>query len=607
MEKLNKDKKRNSFSPKKNEKNCTINVVTIDKVRIGKSIIERKYLQKETQYMKNAKLYNTIINYFNNISNLSENEKEEIKNKIFLKISQCYRISRQKITKSRFEILRIIGKGGFGNVKLCKDKITNEIYAMKKIKLKTIINKAQLLHIKTERDILAATNYQTWKSNLNYCFIEKNYLYFIMDFYPGGDLLEYMKKTKKISEEEAKFFIAEIILGVEDLHKNKCMHRDIKPENILIDKDGHLKLGDFGLSSFSNEALYPYTYKKEGLRGISKCGSLLYMAPEMLQDGGYGSEVDWWSVGIIFYEMLVGFPPFFTDKPEDIINRLNNFKEYLKIPIEANVSENAKKLIFDFLQDSKNRLGKNGINEIKGHIFFKGFDWENIRRMKPPYIPEKINYTENYIKTDKLKIYTSKEKINNTRFEANTENKEEILNLNIYDFYYNKELEQLKYDIENNIKDIIQNEIDNYINKIDESQNGNNENTSKDNFLLSKKYLSNSCNKVGMFQSFENLLDKKKLKKKKDTKKIDIIPLRNLINNMQVINKKDRFNSALKNRSIFQNKFIRESENTTEHNSMKKDIIKKKKKIDKNNQKEEKKLKINGKLVMVKKNLSKYY
>ena len=392
MAKMNKDKKRDSFSLKVLEKNVTVNMFTIDKVKIGKSVIERKYLQKETQYLKNAKLYNTIINYFNKISNLSELEKEEIKKNIFSKISQSYRISRKKMTKSRFEILQDIGHGGFGIVKLCKDKITNEIYAMKKIKLKTILENAQLLNIKTERDILAASNYKTWKSNLNYCFIENGYLYFIMDFYPGRDLFQYMKENK-MSEEQAKFYIAEIIIGVEDLHRNNCIHRDIKPDNIFIDIDGHLKLGDFGLSSFSNEVLYPYTYKKENFKGFNNCGSLLYLAPEMFQDKGYGAEVDWWSVGIIFYEMLIGITPFFGEKSEEIIYQINNFKEYLKIPKGIKISKKAKKLIFDFLQDSKNRLGKNGIDEIKEHIFFKGFNWDNIRKMKPPYIPEKIDYT----------------------------------------------------------------------------------------------------------------------------------------------------------------------------------------------------------------------
>ena len=602
MAKMNKDKKRDSFSLKVLEKNVTVNMFTIDKVKIGKSVIERKYLQKETQYLKNAKLYNTIINYFNKISNLSELEKEEIKKNIFSKISQSYRISRKKMTKSRFEILQDIGHGGFGIVKLCKDKITNEIYAMKKIKLKTILENAQLLNIKTERDILAASNYKTWKSNLNYCFIENGYLYFIMDFYPGRDLFQYMKENK-MSEEQAKFYIAEIIIGVEDLHRNNCIHRDIKPDNIFIDIDGHLKLGDFGLSSFSNEVLYPYTYKKENFKGFNNCGSLLYLAPEMFQDKGYGAEVDWWSVGIIFYEMLIGITPFFGEKSEEIIYQINNFKEYLKIPKGIKISKKAKKLIFDFLQDSKNRLGKNGIDEIKEHIFFKGFNWDNIRKMKPPYIPEKIDYTQNYIKSDKLKIYSSKENINNTQFEIKRENKGEIPNINIYNFNYNKEYEQLKYDIENNIEDLIQNEIDNYKNNV-VGQIEKKEIISNDNLKLGKKYLSNSFNKINIFQSFENVLENKF--KKKDTKKIDIIPIRNLINSMKGINKKGRFNSALKSRSILQNKFIRDSANTTSQNSIKKDNIKKKK-IDKNKQKEEKKLKINGKLVMIKKNLSKYY
>ena len=295
MEEKTNDNKINSlYSLEELVKLGRINKSTYDKVKLGSSIIEKKYLEKETQYFKNEKIYNEINNYFNNISYIPDSEKEEMKKVIFRKISKYYRYPRQKIDESRFEIISEIGKGGFGKVKLCRDKTTNEVLAMKKLNYDLLINNAQLFHIKTEKDILTMSN-NVWKANLDYSFINDGYLYFIMDYYPGGDLLHYMNKKDTLTEDEARFYIAEIILAVDSLHKNNCIHRDIKPDNFFIDKNGHLKIGDFGLSILSNSISYPYTYKwnkkncdgdSEKLKkliGFSNVGSLLYVAPEVIE------------------------------------------------------------------------------------------------------------------------------------------------------------------------------------------------------------------------------------------------------------------------------------------------------------------------------------
>ena len=405
-----------------------INQTTCDKVKLGASIIEKKYLEKENQYFKLENLYNIINNHFNNITNLSESEKEEIKYMFIQKIYNYNRLSRQKISEKRFEIISDIGKGGFGKVKLCRDKNTNQIYAMKKLKFDLLINKAQLFHIHTEKYILSLNTNNPWKVKLNYSFLSNGYLYFIMDYYPGGDFLHYMNGKDTLTEEEAKFYIAEIILAVDSIHKNNCIHRDIKPENIFIDQNGHLKIGDFGLSILSNNITYPYTYKwsknninnnLNKLIGLSNVGSLLYVAPEVIEKKVYGKEIDWWSVGVILYEMLVGFPPFWNENftTKEIALKLKNFKKNLNIPIGVEISNEAKKLIFDFLTEKENRLGRNGIEDIKNHIFFKGFDWEKVRQMKPPYAPElfvynKDKYNFRIRRKKSLEIYTSKENMN---------------------------------------------------------------------------------------------------------------------------------------------------------------------------------------------------
>ena len=673
---------------------------TMDKVKIGTSVIERKYNLKEKQFHNHEIMNDKINSYFNNITNISDKEKEEIKKSIFNKMSTYNRLLRQKITEKRFEIISNIAEGYLGTVKLVKDKLNNKIYAMKKLSIAAILRNSQLFHIKTEKDILSMNTNNIWQTKLNYCFLDKDYLYFIIDYCPGEDLLHYLTdKDYNLTEEEAKFYIAEIILGVDNLHKNNCIHRDIKPENIFIDKYGHLKLGDFGLSILSNNIMYPFTYTWKNINdeiysekneinkitntkkivGFSKVGSLMYVAPEVVEKKCYGEEVDWWSVGIIFYEMLVGFTPFFDDSEVEIIEQIKNFKKYLNIPKEVknNLSKEAQQLIFAFLEEKDKRLGKGGIEEIKQHPFFKGFDWDNIRNIKPPYVPKPFR-TQNLdlkinLKNNRLDLFTSKE-IQNRGYN-NLKNVLSKINLNIYDFYYNKELVELKYNLDNNIIELINKQINNYTSiKEDSSKNLLDEisieeiksmpsgEDNKKNFEKLKIYSSNNlCNSESKnkysFLAFEkNDNRENKILKKKET--IQIIPIRNLIfsncKNINYNNKKEllynsiRFGSRIKNRlnnisanknnkyanmterkyiskSIFKDDNINNINNTEikiSNKSKIKDRQKKKENIltniktyhehhehnkNTNIENDKRRLKINGKLFTIKKNLGKYY
>ena len=671
MEEKTNDNKTNSlYSLEELVKLGRINKSTYDKVKLGSSIIEKKYLEKETQYFKNEKIYNEINNYFNNISYIPDSEKEEMKKVIFRKISKYYRYPRQKIDESRFEIISEIGKGGFGKVKLCRDKTTNEVLAMKKLNYDLLINNAQLFHIKTEKDILTMSN-NVWKANLDYSFINDGYLYFIMDYYPGGDLLHYMNKKDTLTEDEARFYIAEIILAVDSLHKNNCIHRDIKPDNFFIDKNGHLKIGDFGLSILSNSISYPYTYKwnkkncdgdSEKLKkliGFSNVGSLLYVAPEVIEKKSYGAEIDWWSVGIIFYEMLVGFPPFWgeSDTPKATGLKLKNFKKYLNIPKGVNISPEAKKLIFDFLSERENRLGVNGIDEIKNHKFFKNFDWENIRKMKPPFVPNLVPFGKGnllFMKRRSLKFYTSKENLNvaKTIFEKEEKEKENKLkkvNLHFYDFYYNKDLVEVKNQIENNLEEFIKNEIENFSKISSRSVNMTLEETSTEEIISLKSNESGKNKKKFLNNYFYNSDIKNKTKSRftcsdkkpngcmtskfRKQKSIQIIPVRNLMNNLR-----DNYRTLAKDKSLRKSHNFeifpkRKSSNNSiiikDNESINSEVVKPRKinfltkkekktniNISMNRYKNEfckkitsdydtKKIKINGKLIMVKKNLGK--
>ena len=683
-----------------------INSKTMDKVKIGTSVLEKKYKKKETQYIDHENIYNKINIYLNSINYLSEQEKEDIKKSIFKKINNYNRLLRQKLTEKRFEIITQIGQGSLGNVYLVRDKFNNKIYAMKKLSIPAIIRNSQLFHVKIEKDILAMNSDNIWQTKLYYSFIEGDYLYYIIEHCPGGDLLSYFDMKDYLSEEEAKFYIAEIILGVESLHKNKCIHRDIKPENIFIDKFGHLKLGDFGLSIISNNIMYPYTYKwknsndelhngKNSLKndtdakkiiGFSKVGSLLYLAPEVVENKGYGEEIDWWSVGIIFYEMLYGMTPFFEGTQEQIIDKIKNFKKYLVVHEKVDdkiISKEAQKLIYDFLEYKDKRLGLNGIDEIKKHPFFKNFNWDNVRNTKPPFIPKPVIIKdldlELNLKNNRLGLYTSKE-IENRKYN-NLKNYLNKMNLNIYEFYYNKELEEIKYNLNNNIIDLIKKQVNNYSKKKKEQKNILDEISTEDITSMpsgesGKKFIENMKvynstniynteikNKYSFFAFDKIDNDENKILKKK--KAIQIIPIRNLlfntsksnyknkrqllynsigfgsskknklksnnnpINNLSVNNEKkylmtekkymsksifkenNNFNNTemkIKNYSKFKDKQFKKENNINnikpyhEHNEHHE--LNKKQKIDNNDMR---KIKINGKLFMIKKNLGKYY
>ena len=245
-----------------------------------------------------------------------------------------------------------------------------------------------------------------WIVELKASFQEDDYLYLVMEFLPGGDFMNLLIEKDKLTEEEAKFYTAELILAVESIHKLDCIHRDIKPDNILIDKSGHIKLSDFGLAKVSDK-LYDKTptkdpnynpNKKTHQKLYSCVGTAFYVAPEVLNKKGYTQDIDWWSVGVIFYEMLVGYAPFCAQETQEVCSKILRFKEYLQVPNDVKLSKEALDLIYKMISDSNDRLGKNGSEEIKSHPFFKGIDWDNIRNtMKPPFVPDiKNDYDTKY-------------------------------------------------------------------------------------------------------------------------------------------------------------------------------------------------------------------
>ncbi|KAH1136608.1 hypothetical protein GYH30_026884 [Glycine max] len=300
---------------------------------------------------------------------------------------------------------------------------------MKKLKKSEMLRRGQVEHVKAERNLLAEVD-----SNCIvklYCsFQDDEHLYLIMEYLPGGDMMTLLMRKDILTEDEARFYVGETVLAIESIHKHNYIHRDIKPDNLLLDRYGHLKLSDFGLCkpldcstleendfsvgqsvNGSTQSSTPKRSQQEQLQhwqinrrtlAYSTVGTPDYIAPEVLLKKGYGMECDWWSLGAIMYEMLVGYPPFYSDDPMLTCRKIVNWKTYLKFPEEARLSPEAKDLISKLLCNVNQRLGSKGADEIKAHPFFKGVEWNKLYQMEAAFIPEVNDEldTQNFEKFD---------------------------------------------------------------------------------------------------------------------------------------------------------------------------------------------------------------
>ena len=283
-----------------------------------------------------------------------------------------------KLTFNDFEKLKVLGKGSFGEVLLVKLKANNKYYAMKILTKKQVKLRHQEVHTKAERDLMVRINCP-FIVNIKFAFQDQVKLYIITEFMQGGEMFFHLHKEKRFSNEKTRFYIIEIILAIEFLHKNKMLYRDLKPENIMVDSNGHIKLTDFGLSKM---------IKKTKEKAFTISGTPQYLAPEILSDEGYDNSVDWWSLGCVMYEMLVGKAPFRIPKGSYLSADL--YKK--KITIPEYVTEEAKDLISQLLvPNPKKRLGygEDGAQKIKDHRYFEGINWEDAwnKKLTPPFIP----------------------------------------------------------------------------------------------------------------------------------------------------------------------------------------------------------------------------
>ncbi|KAJ6405775.1 hypothetical protein OIU84_013689 [Salix udensis] len=393
--------------------------VTKQKVAAAKQFIENHY-KEQMKNLQERKERRTTLEKKLADADVSEEDQSNLLKFLEKKETEYMRLQRHKMGADDFELLTMIGKGAFGEVRICREKTTGQVYAMKKLKKSEMLRRGQVEHVKAERNLLAEVD-----SNCIvklYCsFQDDGFLYLIMEYLPGGDMMTLLMRKDTLTEDEARFYVGETVLAIESIHKYNYIHRDIKPDNLLLDRFGHLRLSDFGLckpldcstiqegdfsivNSNSNgttqneecssaprrtrQEQLEHWQKNRRMLAFSTVGTPDYIAPEVLLKKGYGMECDWWSLGAIMYEMLVGYPPFYSDDPMSTCRKIVNWRTHLKFPEEARLSPEAKDLISKLLCNVDQRLGTDGADEIKAHPWFNGVGWDKLYQMEAAFIPE---------------------------------------------------------------------------------------------------------------------------------------------------------------------------------------------------------------------------
>ncbi|KAL4075799.1 kinase-like domain-containing protein [Scleroderma citrinum] len=288
--------------------------------------------------------------------------------------------TKRALTPRDFEFLKLIGRGTFGKVFQVRKRNTKRIYAMKVLSKKEIIAKKEVAHTIGERKILQRSLESPFLVGLKFSFQTDCDLYLVTDFKSGGELFWHLQKETRFSEERARFYVAELVLALEHLHKYNIIYRDLKPENILLDATGHVALCDFGLSKAD---------LRSGELTTTFCGTTEYLAPEVLLDEqGYSKLVDFWSLGVLLFEMCCGWSPFYAEDTQQMYKNICFGK--IRFPRSV-ISEDGKLFVKGLLnRNPKHRLGaERDAEELKEHAFFASIDWKalSMKQVTPPFKP----------------------------------------------------------------------------------------------------------------------------------------------------------------------------------------------------------------------------
>lgn len=375
------------------------------KSEIAKQYLEQHFhqvIQETNDYKKRKREFSQSLSR----ADIPIQERASLESEFAKSETQIHRQKRRNFHASQFIKLKLIGRGAFGDVYLVRDREDNRIYAMKVLNKKELIAKHQVLNTLAERDFLTQTQ-NPWAVQMYYSFSDSVNLYLVMEFLIGGDLMSLLIKKSILTEVETRFIIAETLLAIHAVHQTGFIHRDIKPDNLLLTKEGHIRLTDFGLSTKSNryedhltclidelageaaakatgqpQSEQPRKHKHEKV--CSTVGTPDYIAPEVLMSKPYSYKVDFWSLGAIMFEMLFGYPPFYSDQPRETALKIVHWNESLSFPQIPIVSNAAKDLISHLLCDEENRLD---FEQIKSHPFFGDVPWEKLQSIQSPVVP----------------------------------------------------------------------------------------------------------------------------------------------------------------------------------------------------------------------------
>jgi len=354
-------------------------------------------------------------------------DKRQIQIQHFLDESHSLRNQRaakQKIKATDFKIVKIIGKGAFGEVRIVRHKDNHKVFAMKTMLKKMMIAKNQLGHIVAERDLMSDAD-NPWLVKLFYAFQDATYLYLVMEYCGGGDLMGLLIKKDILSEKDTRFYMSELAAAINYVHELGYVHRDLKPDNVLIANDGHIRLSDFGLAkSFQNNndkqlenwQQFVATLKASDIEKMkeeqkdepvqshrgkggkrekvprkklySTVGTPDYIAIEVLYQKGYDKKVDWWSMGVIMFECLVSYAPFHANDPLATCRKIVRYERYFKIPADIKLTKQAVDLMKALVCPAHRRIGW---DKIKAHPWFKKINWGDLKAHKQPFLPKLKN------------------------------------------------------------------------------------------------------------------------------------------------------------------------------------------------------------------------
>lgn len=316
------------------------------------------------------------VGIINESNSIRESAKTCASSPMLLAEAASLTLNNRTYSLDDLDTISTVGTGTFGRVFLVKDKKSRAFYALKAMKIPDVIRLKQEQHVHNEKEVLTEVNHP-FLIRLFWTHHDDCLLYMLMDYVPGGELFSYLRSRGRFSNTTGLFYSTEIVCAIEYLHSKEIVYRDLKPENILLDSEGHIRLTDFGFA------------KKLSDRTWTLCGTPEYLAPEVIQSKGHGRAVDWWALGILIFEMLAGYPPFFDDNPFGIYQKILAGKLEFPRHLDFYVKDLIKKFL---VIDRARRLGnmKNGADDVKKHRWFKSIDWDGVplRKLKPPIVPK---------------------------------------------------------------------------------------------------------------------------------------------------------------------------------------------------------------------------